>query len=77
MCNNQYDNEPRDSFFDNKELVNLIDTLNKDLRTTVSMYINGCTYSDISEQLALPPTTIKNRLQLAKAKLKPLLQKES
>ena len=52
------------------DIVNAIDQLNHEFKTPFMMYFRGFKYHEIAEKLNLPIGTIKNRIHVARQKLK-------
>ena len=71
---NQYDTCKNfgycDSSFEYRELKRVVDSLPGELQRTFNMYINGCKYYEIAEELKLPLGTVKSRIYLARKHLK-------
>ena len=53
-----------------KEIKFIINSLNYELKTPLSMYLDGYKYNEISEQLALPLGTVKSRIFFARQELR-------
>ena len=53
-----------------KEIKFIINSLNDELKTPLSMYLDGYKYNEISEQLALPLGTVKSRIFFARQELR-------
>jgi len=52
-----------------KEIKFIINSLNDDLKTPFSMYLDGYRYNEISDKLALPLGTVKSRIFFARREL--------
>lgn len=52
----------------------VLNSLNKELREPITLYIQGKTYTEIGERLNLPLETVKSRIFFAKMELKSILK---
>lgn len=56
------------------ELKRVVDSLPPELCLAFNMYVDGCKYREIAEELELPLGTVKSRIHLARKHLKQLLK---
>lgn len=62
-----------DSFYNEKEIKNSINSLNDEYKIPFTMFLDGFKYKEIAEELSLPLGTVKSRIFFTRKKLEKAL----